>query len=113
MASICLALSICANRLRVHYFDRSGLIVSFPFHINRDPGPIRFTEILGTLNLSESDHLGLDPTIHMCNAACICHHANLALGAKGRVEDNNNIIVQLITRFTPLYPSAYVYSVTK
>ncbi|KAG1725084.1 uncharacterized protein EDB91DRAFT_1254944 [Suillus paluster] len=82
--------SICANQLRAHYLDRSGLIISYPFHIHENTGPIRLTEMLGTLTLSDSHHLGFDPTMHMCNAACVGTHLNLAHEAKGWVKDNLN-----------------------
>ncbi|KAG0709718.1 hypothetical protein DFH29DRAFT_1064956 [Suillus ampliporus] len=81
--------SICANQFRAHYFDRSGLIISRPFQIHKKTGPIQVTEMLGTLMLSDSHHLGFDPTIHMCNAACIGTHSNLACEAKGWVKDNH------------------------
>ncbi|KAG1894104.1 uncharacterized protein F5891DRAFT_1195663 [Suillus fuscotomentosus] len=82
--------SICANQLHAHYFDRSGLIISHPFHIHQNMGPVRLTEMLSTLTLSDTHHLGFDPTIHMCNTACTGTHSNLAPEAKGWVKDNHD-----------------------
>ncbi|KAG0691624.1 hypothetical protein DFH29DRAFT_1010601 [Suillus ampliporus] len=88
--------SVCANQLHAHYFDRSGLIISHPFHIHKNTGPIRLAEMLGTLTLSDSHHLGFDPTMHMCNTACLGTHSNLAHGARGWVKDNHDNIYSIM-----------------
>ncbi|KAG0700785.1 hypothetical protein DFH29DRAFT_1054037 [Suillus ampliporus] len=88
--------SVCANQLHAHYFDRSGLIISHPFHIHKNTGPIRLTEMLGTLTLSDSHHLGFDPTMHMCNTACLGTHSNLAHGARGWVKDNHDNVYSIM-----------------
>lgn len=81
---------ICANQLCAHYFDCSGLIISHPFHIHQNMGPVLLTEMLGTLTLSDTHHLSFDLTIHMCNTACTGTHPNLAHEAKGWVKDNHD-----------------------
>ncbi|KAG2099254.1 uncharacterized protein F5147DRAFT_814342 [Suillus discolor] len=91
-----LAYSICANMLRAHYFDRSGVIISLPFNIHKSPGSIRLCDVLAALTLPDSRHLGLDPTIHMCHAVCNGTHVDLADGAIGWVEDNNNNVYSIM-----------------
>jgi hypothetical protein len=82
-----LAYSICADDLRAHYFDRSGLILSLPTPIHKFP--IRVTEAIASTALADPQHLGLDPTIHMCIADCQGTHSSLAVGAKGWVVNNS------------------------
>ncbi|KAG2344598.1 hypothetical protein BDR05DRAFT_947288 [Suillus weaverae] len=76
--------------LRAHYFDCSGLIISHPFPIHQNMGPVQLTEMLCTLTLLDIHHLGFNPTIHMCNTACTGTHPNLAHEAKGWVKDNHD-----------------------
>ncbi|KAG1762199.1 hypothetical protein EDD22DRAFT_953352 [Suillus occidentalis] len=82
-----LAYSICADDLRAHYFDCSGLILSLPTPIHKFP--IRVTEAIASTALADPQHLGLDPTIHMCIADCQGTHPSLAVGAKGWVVNNS------------------------
>ncbi|KAG2103462.1 uncharacterized protein F5147DRAFT_809208 [Suillus discolor] len=91
-----LAYSICVNMLRAHYFDRSGVIISLPFNIHKSPGSICLCDALAALTLPDSRHLGLDPTIHMCHAACNGTHVDLADGAIGWVEDNNSNVYSIM-----------------
>jgi hypothetical protein len=91
-----LAYSICANMLRAHYFDRSGVIISLPFQIHKLPGSIRLCNVLAALTLLDNRHLGLDPTIHMCHVVCNGTHENLADGAIGWVEDNKRNVYSIM-----------------
>ncbi|KAG0692180.1 hypothetical protein DFH29DRAFT_1009183 [Suillus ampliporus] len=81
-----LAYSICADKLRAHYFDRSGLIISLltPIHAF----PIHVTEAIATTTLADPQYFGLNPTIHMCIADCQGTHP--AVGAKGWVVNNSS-----------------------
>ncbi|KAG1891927.1 uncharacterized protein F5891DRAFT_986421 [Suillus fuscotomentosus] len=83
-----LAYSICADNLRAHYFDRSGLIISLPTPIHKFP--IRVTEAVATTALADPQYLGLDPTIHMCIPDCQGTHPSLTVGAKGWVINNSS-----------------------
>ncbi|KAG1898008.1 uncharacterized protein F5891DRAFT_499656 [Suillus fuscotomentosus] len=91
-----LAYSISADMLRTHYFDRSGAIISLPFYIHKHPGSIRLCDALAALTLLDSRHLGLDPTIHVCHAACNGIHDNLADGAIGWVQDNKHNVYSIM-----------------
>ncbi|KIK33928.1 hypothetical protein CY34DRAFT_18065 [Suillus luteus UH-Slu-Lm8-n1] len=82
--------------LRAHYFDRSGVIISLPFNIHKSPGSICLCNALAALTLPDNHYLGLDPTIHMCHAACNGTHVNLADGAIGWVEDNKNNVYSIM-----------------
>ncbi|KAG1870494.1 hypothetical protein C8R48DRAFT_670847 [Suillus tomentosus] len=82
-----LAYSICADNLRAHYFDCSGLIISLPTPIHKFP--IHVTEAVATTALANPQYLGLDPTIHMCIPDCQGTHPSLAVGAKGWVINNS------------------------
>jgi hypothetical protein len=79
--------SICANSLRTHYLDRSGLIISLPVNIHSSP--VLVTEAIGTASLADQKMLGFDDTIHMCIHHCKGSHANLADGAIGWVYNNS------------------------
>ncbi|KAG2127313.1 uncharacterized protein EDB93DRAFT_1257066 [Suillus bovinus] len=91
-----LVYSICANMLRSHYFDHSGIIISLPFNIHKSPGSICLCDALAALTLPDNHYLGLDPTIHMCHAACNGTHVNLADGAIGWVEDNKKNVYSIM-----------------
>ncbi|KAG2130226.1 hypothetical protein DEU56DRAFT_914850 [Suillus clintonianus] len=82
-----LAYSICAEKLRAHYFDRSGLIISLPTPIHTHP--IRVLEAIATTAIADPMYFGLDPTIHMCIVACKGTHPSLAEGAQGWVVNNS------------------------
>ncbi|KAG1842141.1 hypothetical protein F4604DRAFT_1939013 [Suillus subluteus] len=82
-----LAYSICADDLRVHYFDHSGLIISLPTPIHKFP--ICVTKAIATTALADPQYFGLDPTIHVCIAGCQGTHLSLAVGAKGWVVNNS------------------------
>ncbi|KAG1906728.1 uncharacterized protein F5891DRAFT_1182136 [Suillus fuscotomentosus] len=76
--------SIACNKLRLHYFDRSGLIISHPVSIVADS--VRLLEVLNTLTLAHTSTLGYDPTMHMCDPTCQGTHPNLRENAKGWIE---------------------------
>ncbi|KAG1857637.1 hypothetical protein C8R48DRAFT_674621 [Suillus tomentosus] len=76
--------SIACNKLRLHYFDRSGLIISHPVSIVADS--VRLLEVLNTLMLAHTSTLSYDPTMHMCDPTCQGTHPNLRENAKGWIE---------------------------
>ncbi|KAG2105473.1 uncharacterized protein F5147DRAFT_775242 [Suillus discolor] len=78
--------SICANQLRAHYYDRSGLIITLPTPIQSSP--TRVADAIAALSLADPSLLGLDPTIHMCIPSCKSTHTDLAVGAIGWVTNN-------------------------
>ncbi|KAG2738344.1 hypothetical protein P692DRAFT_20758811, partial [Suillus brevipes Sb2] len=80
--------SICAEQLRAHYCDRSGLIITLPISIQSSP--TRVADAIAALSLAEPSRLGLDPTIHMCTPSCKGTHTNLAAGAIGWVTNNED-----------------------
>ncbi|KAG2365888.1 hypothetical protein BDR07DRAFT_1275830 [Suillus spraguei] len=82
-----LLFSIASNKLRLHYFDRSGLIISLPISIAAQP--VRVLEVLNTLTLAHTNTLGYDPTMHMCDDICKGTHPDLREDAIGWIEDNN------------------------
>ncbi|KAG2046081.1 hypothetical protein BDR06DRAFT_1015037 [Suillus hirtellus] len=79
-----LVLTIACNKLRLHYFDRSGLIISRPVSILTNS--VRLLEVLNTLTLVHTNTLGYDPTMHMCDPTCMGTHLNLRENAKGWIE---------------------------
>ncbi|KAJ8590243.1 hypothetical protein M405DRAFT_173064 [Rhizopogon salebrosus TDB-379] len=49
--SFVLLFSIANLKLRAHYFDRSGMIISELIQIN--PNPVRFVDVLNSVTLSD------------------------------------------------------------
>jgi hypothetical protein len=82
-----LIFTIANNLLRLHYFDRSGLIISRPVDILKNP--VRLLEVLNTLTLAHTNNLGYDPTMHMCDPACKGSHADLRENAIGWIENHD------------------------
>ncbi|KAG2062589.1 hypothetical protein BDR04DRAFT_1164958, partial [Suillus decipiens] len=90
-----LLFSISKLKLRAHYIDRSGMVISEPLQIERFP--VRFVDVLNTITLANRSSLGFDPTIHICNSCCtVPSHPNLPdgfdamlPGAIGWVYDND------------------------
>ncbi|KAG2130320.1 uncharacterized protein EDB93DRAFT_1255937 [Suillus bovinus] len=78
--------SICAEQLRAHYCDRSGLIITLPTPIQSCPTDV--VDTIATLSLADPSLLGLDPTIHMCITSCKGTHTDLVEGAIGWVDNN-------------------------
>ncbi|KAG2741174.1 hypothetical protein P692DRAFT_201727111, partial [Suillus brevipes Sb2] len=60
-----LLFSIANFKLRAHYLDRSGMIISAPMPIGRHA--VRFADVLNAMTLGNHSALGLDPTIHVCD----------------------------------------------
>jgi hypothetical protein len=83
-----LIVSIANNELRLHYFDRSGLIISRPVSIVLDP--VRLLEVLNALTLAHTNTLGFDPTMHMCDPTCKGTHTDLRQNAIGWIEGPDN-----------------------
>lgn len=87
--------SISKFKIRAHYFDRSGMIISKPLPIVASPK--RFVDILNTITLANRSFLGFDPTIHICNSCSTnpnhTHFPNgfdaMLPGAIGWVYDND------------------------
>ena len=63
-----LLFSIAKLKLRAHYLDRSGMIISAPISIG--PDAVRFVDVLNTITLAGLQSLGFDPTIHVCGKLC-------------------------------------------
>jgi hypothetical protein len=88
--------SIANLKLRAHYMDRSGMIISEPISIG--PSAVRFVDVLNAMTLSDTPSLGYDPTIHVCTELCttVPHNGlpgNIPVmpeGAEGWVVDNDN-----------------------
>jgi hypothetical protein len=90
-----LLFSIANLKLRAHYFDRSGMIISEPIQVNLNP--MRFVDVLNAVTLSNFFYLGFDPTIHVCDELCSApihglpkEIASMPAEAKGWVMDNDN-----------------------
>ncbi|KAG1824987.1 hypothetical protein EV424DRAFT_1538060 [Suillus variegatus] len=83
-----LSFSICAEQLRAHYCDRSGLIITLPTPIQSSPS--RVADAIAALSLGDLSLLGLDPTIHMCIPSCKGTHTNLVAGVISWVTNNSN-----------------------
>ncbi|KAG2365903.1 hypothetical protein BDR07DRAFT_1275900 [Suillus spraguei] len=79
-----LIFSIACNKLRLHYFDRSGLIISRPVSVVAHP--VRLLEVLNTLTLAHTNTLGYDPTMHICDPTCRGKHLDLRENAIGWIE---------------------------
>ncbi|KAG2362273.1 hypothetical protein BDR07DRAFT_1056109 [Suillus spraguei] len=89
-----LIFSIAHNELRLHYFDRSGLIISRPTSIVTKP--VRLLEVLNTLTLAHTNTLGYDPTMHMCNPTCKGTHLDLRKNAIGWIEGPDKTLLSII-----------------
>jgi hypothetical protein len=84
-----LLFSIANFKLRGHYLDRSGMIISAPISIG--PEAVRFVDVINATTFSDHSSLGLDPTIHLCtNLCCGTPHDDLDMpvGARGWVKDD-------------------------
>ncbi|KAG1810371.1 uncharacterized protein HD556DRAFT_1436119 [Suillus plorans] len=55
-----LIFSISKFKLRAHYMDRSGMVISKPLPIVTSP--VHFVDMLNTINLANRSSLGFDPT---------------------------------------------------
>jgi len=90
-----LLFSIANSKLRAHYLDRSGMIISRPLPIHSKA--VRFVDVLNTVTLSNLTSLGFDPTIHVCVGFCSgSHHdgppecvSEMPPEAKGWIMDND------------------------
>lgn len=89
-----LIFSIAHNELRLHYFDRSGLIISRPTSVVTKP--VRLLEVLNTLTLAHTNTLGYDPTMHMCNPTCKGTHLDLRKNAIGWIEGPDKTLLSII-----------------
>jgi len=67
-----LLFSIANFKLRAHYLDRSGMIISEPLNINENP--VRFVEVLNAMTLSDCPTRDFDPTIHVFTDLCCSEH---------------------------------------
>ncbi|KAG2124873.1 hypothetical protein DEU56DRAFT_963173 [Suillus clintonianus] len=83
------------GQLRLHYFDRSGLISSCP--VNIYDYPVHLLEVLNTLTLAHTNNLGYDPTMHMCDPTCKGSHTNLREHAIGWVESYDQAILSIMS----------------
>ncbi|KAG0697344.1 hypothetical protein DFH29DRAFT_1003813 [Suillus ampliporus] len=86
---------IACNKLRLHYFDRSGLIISRPVSIVTDS--VRLLEVLNTLTLTHTSTLGYDPTMHMCDPTCKDTHINLRENTIGWIEGPDNAHLSIMS----------------
>ncbi|KAG2092117.1 uncharacterized protein F5147DRAFT_657741 [Suillus discolor] len=89
-----LIFSIAHNELRLHYFNRSGLIISRPTSIVAKP--VRLLEVLNTLTLAHTNTLGYDPTMHMCDPACKGTHLDLRENTIGWIEGPDEARLSII-----------------
>ncbi|KAG1789414.1 uncharacterized protein HD556DRAFT_1311375 [Suillus plorans] len=89
-----LIFSIAHNELCLHYFDRSGLIISHPTSIVAKP--VRLLEVLNTLTLAHTNTLGYDPTMHMCDPTCKGTHLDLRENAIGWIEGPDEARLSII-----------------
>lgn len=58
-----LGLSIARDLLRIHYYDRSGAIVSRPINIHEDPR--RAIRVISAAAFADRSYIGFDPTIEI------------------------------------------------
>lgn len=98
--------SLAANRLRAHYMDRSGLIITRPVLITADP--TRLVDMLNTMSLGNSKVYGMDPTMHMCNESCKSKDTQCEVGdqAIGWIEDKQRqklLIIAILWRSQGLF----------
>ncbi|KAG2365896.1 hypothetical protein BDR07DRAFT_1373990 [Suillus spraguei] len=90
-----LIFSIACNKLRLHYFDRSGLIISRPVSVVAHP--VRLLEVLNTLTLAHTNTLGYDPTMHICDPTCRGTHLDLRDNAIGWVEGSDKAHLSIMS----------------
>ncbi|KAG2115637.1 hypothetical protein DEU56DRAFT_932627 [Suillus clintonianus] len=90
-----LIITIANRQLCLHYFDRSGLIISRP--VNIYDYPVHLLEVLNTLTLVHTNNLGYDPTMHMCDPTCKGSHTNLREHAIGWVESYDQAILSIMS----------------
>jgi hypothetical protein len=90
-----LIFTIANNLLCLHYFDRSGLIISRPINILENP--VHLLEVLNTLTLAHTNNLGYDPTMHMCDPTCKGSHANLRENAIGWIENHDESYLSIMS----------------
>lgn len=91
--------SLAANRLRAHYMDRSGLIITRPVLITENP--TRLVDMLNTMSLGNSTVYGMDPTMHMCNESCKDTQCEVGDQAIGWIEDKQRrklLIIAILWR---------------
>ncbi|KAG1801846.1 uncharacterized protein BJ212DRAFT_1304991 [Suillus subaureus] len=82
-----LIFTITNNLLHLHYFDHSGLIISHPINILKNP--VHLLKVLNTLTLAHTNNLGYNPTMHMCDPAYKGLHANLWENTIGWIENHD------------------------
>ncbi|KAG2740428.1 hypothetical protein P692DRAFT_20753305 [Suillus brevipes Sb2] len=87
--------SIAHNKLRLHYFDRSGIIISRPISIIQNP--VRLLDVLNTVTLAHTNTLGFDPTMHMCDSICEGTHHDLREKAVGWIEGKNGTRLSIMS----------------
>ncbi|KAG1791198.1 uncharacterized protein HD556DRAFT_1445464 [Suillus plorans] len=87
--------SIAHNQLRLHYFDRSGLIISRPISITKNP--VRLLDVLNTVTLAHTNTLGFDPTMHMCDCTCKNTHHDLREKAIGWIEGKDGTHLSIMS----------------
>jgi hypothetical protein len=86
-----LLFSIANLKLRAHYFDRSGMIISQPIQVNLNP--VRFVDVLNAVSLSDISYLGFDPTVHVCDELCSVPIHGLPKEIAGMIlEERANIL---------------------
>ncbi|KIK37934.1 hypothetical protein CY34DRAFT_91806 [Suillus luteus UH-Slu-Lm8-n1] len=98
--------SLAANRLRAHYMDRSGLIITRPVLITANP--TRLVDMLNTMSLGNGKVYGMDPTMHMCNESCKSKDTQCEVGdqAIGWIEDKQRqklLIIAILWRSQGLF----------
>lgn len=96
--------SIASNNLRAHYMDRSGLIITRPISIIKNP--TRLVDMLNTMSLANSKAHGMDPTMHMCDDLCAERQCDLGGKAIGWIEDKNKdklLIISILWRSQGLF----------
>ncbi|KAG2114937.1 kinase-like domain-containing protein [Suillus cothurnatus] len=96
--------SLAANRLRAHYMDRSGLIITRPILITANP--TRLIDMLNTMSLGNSKVYGMDPTMHMCNESCKNMQCEVGDQAIGWIEDKQRrklLIISILWRSQGLF----------
>ncbi|KAG2114940.1 hypothetical protein BD769DRAFT_1673246 [Suillus cothurnatus] len=96
--------SLAANRLRAHYMDRSGLIITRPILITANP--TRLVDMLNTMSLGNSKVYGMDPTMHMCNESCKDTQCEVGDQAIGWIEDKQRrklLIISILWRSQGLF----------
>ncbi|KAG0700899.1 hypothetical protein DFH29DRAFT_1000704 [Suillus ampliporus] len=63
-----LLFSVVNLKLRAHYLNHSGMIISAPLSIGRDA--VHFADVLNVMTLAGRPSLGFDLTIHVCGTIC-------------------------------------------